>query len=181
MVDAVSNVHGAMKMACIGTFYCYTHESSVLDAWNGSAILDTKWCLASAAEQEENGYGILGIADATGYIHLLYLKGSNSSLHFSPCKQWRMNEEAALCLSLDWSDRMRASSNDARLIVSQSNGTVCTVPNLGASGTVPHGLETWRAHDFEAWIAAWDCWTDGVVAWSGTRMLKFSLILIRRR
>ncbi|KDN39386.1 hypothetical protein K437DRAFT_228024 [Tilletiaria anomala UBC 951] len=31
----------------------------------------------------------------------------------------------------------------------------------------PAGLETWKAHDNEAWIAAWDCWSHGTVAWSG--------------
>ncbi|EPQ31026.1 uncharacterized protein PFL1_01215 [Pseudozyma flocculosa PF-1] len=31
----------------------------------------------------------------------------------------------------------------------------------------PRGLETWHAHDFEAWIAAFDCWSGGQVVWSG--------------
>ncbi|KAE8257625.1 hypothetical protein A4X13_0g2226 [Tilletia indica] len=29
------------------------------------------------------------------------------------------------------------------------------------------GMEVWRAHEHEAWIAAWDCWSSGTVAWSG--------------
>ncbi|CAD6885344.1 unnamed protein product [Tilletia caries] len=29
------------------------------------------------------------------------------------------------------------------------------------------GMEVWRAHGHEAWIAAWDCWSSGRVAWSG--------------
>ena len=36
-----------------------------------------------------------------------------------------------------------------------------------AGKSQPRGLETWKAHNNEAWIAAWDCWTNGTVAWSG--------------
>lgn len=35
----------------------------------------------------------------------------------------------------------------------------------------PKGLETWKAHDFEAWIAAFDCWSDGNLIWSGECVL----------
>ncbi|KAK0562145.1 hypothetical protein OC861_005466 [Tilletia horrida] len=31
----------------------------------------------------------------------------------------------------------------------------------------PEAMQVWRAHDHEAWIAAWDCWSAGTVAWSG--------------
>ncbi len=36
-----------------------------------------------------------------------------------------------------------------------------------AGAAKPAGLETWHAHDNEAWIAAWDVWSGGSVLWSG--------------
>ncbi|PWN52042.1 WD40 repeat-like protein [Violaceomyces palustris] len=36
----------------------------------------------------------------------------------------------------------------------------------------PAGLETWKAHDYEAWIASFDCWSSGRVVWSGGDDLK---------
>lgn len=138
-----------------------------------------------------------------------------ADLHLSP--------RQALCLSLDWSDRVGGSvggyvgypdaaytSNDTSLIVSQSDGTLAYLPSLEAAldpkivllnedndeqkSTIqgdddsdevdpdiieahsarnaqwehkPRGLETWHAHDYETWIAAWDCWSGGTIAWSG--------------
>lgn len=42
----------------------------------------------------------------------------------------------------------------------------------------PKGLETWKAHDFEAWIAAFDCWSDGSVIWSGECLGPMLLTII---
>lgn len=78
-----------------------------------------------------------------------------------------MNNDEALCLSLDWSDRLQPNASDARMILSQSNGTLCMVPSLRTPGPVPQDYEVWHAHDYEAWITAWDCWSDGTIAWSG--------------
>lgn len=135
---------------------------TTLDAIEGEAILDAKWTLASST-CGAHGYGMLGIADATGYLSLYQL---GEDLALTKNAAWRMNDEKALCLSLDWSDRTKTGASDASVIVSQSNGTLATVPSLHRAE--PHGIETWHAHDYEAWIAAWDCWGDANVAWSGT-------------
>ncbi|WFD06227.1 methylated diphthine methylhydrolase [Malassezia vespertilionis] len=143
----------------------------VLAAVSGAAILDTKWCLAGSANPE-HALGLLGIADATGHITLHRLEKA-TELQFTTHDTWQMNGENALCLSLDWSDRApfeeTCTRADARLICSQSNGKLVTVPSVhaGTKNGIPLGLESWLAHEYESWIAAWDCWSNGAVVWSG--------------
>jgi diphthamide biosynthesis protein 7 len=131
-----------------------------------------------------------------------------------------MNTRRALVLSLDLSSRKpgladaQEQHGDAKLLMSQSDGSLSYLPSLsaafeeGSAGQAeetrrpdsrvaaaaesddedddadeetlaahaalnaafegrPRGLETWAAHGHEAWIAAWDCWSDGTVGWSG--------------
>ena len=49
--------------------------------------------------------------------------------------------------------------------MSQSDGNLAMVPSMDAS--TPRGMETWEAHGYEAWIAAWDAFQPGTIAWSG--------------
>lgn len=139
--------------------------ATLQDEVEGAAVLDAKWCLAQA-EEGAYGYGVLGIADATGHLALHRLDKSADRYSLAPLATWQMNDEHALCLSLDWSDRTQRGATDAKLILSQSNGTLAMVPSMHTP--TPAGQETWHAHDYEAWIAAWDCWSGGTVAWSGT-------------
>lgn len=115
------------------------------------------------------GYGILGIADATGTVNLFQLEEDENKYALNPWRSWRMNSEKALCLSLDWTNPAGNTSTplDARLIVSQSNGTLAMVPTLNHDILDEEIIDTWSAHDYEAWIAAWDCWSNGNVVWSG--------------
>lgn len=137
---------------------------------NGVCSLHSLHRCLSSSTAGPFGYGVLGVADATGYLHLFQLR-EDRDLHLSPWCKWKMNEETALCLSLDWSDRTSPTpASDTSLVVSQSNGKLATVPSLecGSAGNRPSGLETWIAHDYEAWIAAWDCYSQGSILWSGT-------------
>lgn len=122
--------------------------------------------------------GILGIADATGHLNLMKLTKEDFQFRLHHWKKWQLNEEDALCLSLDWSDRgPNETATDAKLIASQSNGTLCMVPSLNVDSPLKEGMDVWKAHDYEAWICAWDCWSDGDIAWSG--MLYFVIDMRR--
>lgn len=57
-------------------------------------------------------------------------------------------------------EELHASLNDAAVWLDAVDGNEPALP-------MPRGLETWKAHDNEAWISAWDCWSNGKVAWSG--------------
>ena len=73
-----------------------------------------------------------------------------------------VNDENALCLSLDWTSR---TTNDARMAVSQSNGTLALAPSIEK-----RVIETWDAHGYETWICAWSRWNDNIL-WSGAYLL----------
>ncbi|KAJ7181666.1 WD40-repeat-containing domain protein [Mycena crocata] len=126
------------------------------------AVLDMKWCHASAAP-------LLGIADSEG----------NISLH-----EWKENEfrleslssiacapSDVLCLSLDWSTR-RSNSGIGSLVVSLSNGSLCLLSPTEGSACGLSIVSTWHAHDYEPWIAAWDYW-DSSVIYSGAVVHPF--------
>jgi len=74
-----------------------------------------------------------------------------------------------LCLSLDWSNRRLRGTDLGSLVVSLSNGSICLLrPTDGAGLSV---VETWHAHDYEPWVAAWDYWSSDIV-YSGGDDLK---------
>lgn len=174
-----------------------------------AAVLDTKWT------RDGN---TLGVADAMGCVSLLRVgeRGkAGMDAESTSTSTLRMNAKRALCLSLDFSGRV-IHTQDQRLVVSQSDGSLAFVPSLEAarcgdeggaavawSGlrgdggedseqkdddsddaddddrdeaphatsspthATPPGLETWRAHGHEAWIAAFDPFSHGRLIWSG--------------
>ena len=46
------------------------------------------------------------------------------------------------------------------IVVSDSKGSICTCKYDGHSFIKDH---SWKGHDFEAWIAAWDYWDSNIV------------------
>lgn len=97
-------------------------------------------------------------------------------------------DDSTLCLSLDWSTRRHSTpeyvyanaahvvgdpdhvfmhDSPASLVVSLSNGEICL---LGGE-TQLEMTSRWHAHDFEPWIAAFDCWDPSTV-WTGGDDLK---------
>ncbi|PWN89581.1 WD40 repeat-like protein [Acaromyces ingoldii] len=129
-----------------------------LSSLDTAAILDMKW-LASGSR--------LSAALATSDLAFFHLnKGS-----LSPADTLKMNDVGALCLSLDWSDRRglgaEGGSGPTKGIVSQSDGSLAYIPDLEVALSSKGNIESWAAHDYEAWIAAWDCWSDGNICWSG--------------
>ncbi|KAL1951932.1 hypothetical protein VTO73DRAFT_1081 [Trametes versicolor] len=127
-----------------------------------AAVLDMKWCHRSAAAKP-----LLGIADSEGHISLHELHNDEGRLDRLQTISCASSD--TLCLSLDWSNRSAPTDGLGNLIVSLSDGSLSLLqPESGAGLTV---ADSWHAHDFEPWIAAWDYWNTNVV-YSGGDDLK---------
>ncbi|GAA5947547.1 hypothetical protein JCM10213_005155 [Rhodosporidiobolus nylandii] len=128
--------------------------------FDGPAILDMKW-----SPRPWNGKKTLAIADAKGHLQLHGLNEETNQL--SPIQTVDVTDESTLCLSLDWSTRRAATPDPASIVVSLSSGEIAT---LGGESSF-EVTSTWHAHDFEPWIAAFDCWQPSTV-WTGGDDLK---------
>ncbi|KAF8216236.1 WD40-repeat-containing domain protein, partial [Mycena galopus ATCC 62051] len=121
------------------------------------AVLDMKWCHRPLSTSP-----LLGVADSEGNISLHEWKDnelqSHSSISCAPSD--------VLCLSLDWSNRrhkcriLSISCVLGSLIVSLSNGSLCHLSPTESGLSITN---SWHAHDFEPWIAAWDYWDSSII------------------
>ncbi|KAA1471475.1 WD40 repeat-like protein [Dentipellis sp. KUC8613] len=129
------------------------------------AILDMKWCHTTQDRRP-----LLAIANAEGEV-TLHEWDKNQRL-LEQTGSIRCAPPDVLCLSLDWSNRRFPTSTMGSLVVSLSNGEVALLepnPETGLQLT-----DTWHAHDFEPWIAAWDYWDPNVI-FSGGDDLKLKI------
>ncbi|XP_052504267.1 diphthine methyltransferase [Budorcas taxicolor] len=123
-----------------------------------SAILDMKWCHVPVA-----GHPVLGVADASGSIELLRLVPSEDTWTLQPCSRLAL-ERQCLALSLDWSTGKagRASDQPLKIISSDSKGQLHLL-KISEAGPGLQAVVTWQAHQFEAWVAAFNYWQTEVV------------------
>ncbi|KAJ3074681.1 Diphthine methyltransferase [Podochytrium sp. JEL0797] len=105
-----------------------------------AAILDIKW---------NSKLRKVAVANATGTVSLFDIEEPSKSLREFTAKE--VNKDA-LCLSLDWDEN--------NLVVSQSTGDLSLL-TLAESELVE--THSWNAHQYEAWIAAFDKWNKNVV------------------
>ncbi|XP_030674172.1 diphthine methyltransferase isoform X3 [Nomascus leucogenys] len=123
-----------------------------------SAILDMKWCHIPVA-----GHALLGLADASGSIQLLRLVESEKSHVLEPLSSLAL-EEQCLALSLDWSTGKtgRARDQPLKIISSDSTGQLHLLM-VNETGPRLQKVASWQAHQFEAWIAAFNYWHTEIV------------------
>ncbi|XP_050616083.1 diphthine methyltransferase isoform X1 [Macaca thibetana thibetana] len=124
-----------------------------------SAILDMKWCHIPVA-----GHALLGLADASGSIQLLRLVESEEKSHVLEPLSSLALEEQCLALSLDWSTGKtgRARDQPLKIISSDSTGQLHLL-TVNETGPKLQKAAAWQAHQFEAWIAAFDYWHTEIV------------------
>ncbi|KAF9455998.1 WD-40 repeat-containing protein [Collybia nuda] len=121
---------------------------------NFPAIPDIKWCHRSQVASP-----LLGVADSEGGITLLEWQKNERTLKWADHVRCASTE--ILCLSLDWSNRRIPGTDPGNLIVSLSNGSLCLLrPGDGGGLTL---TESWKAHDYELWVGAWNYWDTNVV------------------
>lgn len=122
------------------------------------AILDMKWC-----QHEISGKPVLAIVNAIGQLLLYRLTTieNNMNLEFQ-CK-YEIDEKDTLALSLDWSTGKTKSENPL-ISVSDSKGKI-NILKLSDQELLLQ--ERFLAHDFEAWITAFDYWNPDTLFTGG--------------
>ncbi|XP_066941751.1 diphthine methyltransferase [Macrobrachium rosenbergii] len=123
------------------------------------AILDMKWC-----QHRLRGDPVLAVANAAGLLKLYKLRPSNQEfLQLVFWCQHEIEDENTLALSLDWSSGKDAS-DDPFITVSDSKGKINILQLKGDELTL---VQRFHAHDFEAWITAFDYWNPNIVYTGG--------------
>ncbi|OSX67573.1 hypothetical protein POSPLADRAFT_1042785 [Postia placenta MAD-698-R-SB12] len=144
-------------------------QLSLLHKTSLPAILDMKWChLASSIDPT------LAIADSEGSITLHSLR--DDELTLERVSSVACAPKDVLCLSLDWSNRRSQTTSLGSLIVSLSDGRLALLQDDGGTGLTV--TNSWSAHEYEPWIAAWNYWDTNVV-YSGGDDLKMKAWDIR--
>ncbi|CAG8558575.1 9542_t:CDS:2 [Ambispora leptoticha] len=129
-----------------------------------SAILDMKW-----SHQRIHDAGVLAVADASGLVSLFRFNEENNRLDFATNYNQKDNNGEGggetLCLSLDWSNRL-PSSAPINIIVTQNDGCA-SILSVDAQREMITKTRQWKAHDFEAWIGAFNYWSTNLVYTGG--------------
>ncbi|XP_044517135.1 diphthine methyltransferase isoform X1 [Gracilinanus agilis] len=150
----------------MGRLYLYSFNKDSTDTpvtevqrKDGAAILDMKWSPVLV-----DGHVILGLADATGCIELLKVVELEKNHYKLKSLLKKTLGKQCIALSLDWSSGQstRTTNQPLSMIGSDSKGHLhfFAVDELKTS---LRRISDWKAHDFEAWIAAFDYWQTNVV------------------
>ncbi|XP_011445594.3 diphthine methyltransferase isoform X1 [Magallana gigas] len=126
-------------------------------------VLDIKW-----SPDLVNGSPVFGLVNSVGVAELCLVTNSEEtdvgSIEVKVTKLTGVSlGEEVLGLSLDWSNRV-SKSNAPMLTTSSSDGCV-QVHQLTSGDLTP--VSSWKAHDYEAWITAFNYWDTNVVYTGG--------------
>ncbi|XP_015118269.1 diphthine methyltransferase [Diachasma alloeum] len=138
----------------------------LLQQVNVPGVLDMKW-----AHVVYEGHILLGVVNSVGYLQLWELERESGKMSLFVETKLRSVDDEYLALSLDWSTGRSAwsHSTEVKITVSDSKGFI-TVYNV-SQGKL-NVLASQLAHEFEAWITAFNYWDTNVI-YSGGDDCKF--------
>ncbi|XP_033755342.1 diphthine methyltransferase-like [Pecten maximus] len=125
-------------------------------------ILDIKWCPTPCPEGS-----LMALVNSVGQLRLYSMTDSETG---APDQKVQMTEvmtfdlgDDCLGLSLDWSNRANKGS-PTHICSSTSTGDIHT---HAVDGGDLRSLTTWKGHDFEAWITAYNYWDTNLIYTGG--------------
>lgn len=123
------------------------------------AVLDMKW----AHVKSEHDKTLLGVVNSEGFLQIYELVEEAEKVCLKFLSEISVNESSSstLALSLDWSTGSRASG-ELKISASDSEGSV-TLFKISSDGTNIERIRSWSAHNFEAWITAFDYWDTNII------------------
>ncbi|CAD6244171.1 GSCOCG00013282001-RA-CDS [Cotesia congregata] len=144
---------GQKRLGIIFLFKVESEQLKLLQKLNVPAVLDMKW-----AHKKCQGDILLGVVNSIGFLQVFKLKVDE--LEIELLTEARVCEDG-LALSLDWSTGgVQNDATDVKIAVSDSKGRVSL---FGVSLGKLECLSSQDAHEFEAWITAFDYWNTDVV------------------
>lgn len=124
-----------------------------------AAVLDQKWC-----QYPVGGKPALGVVNASGVLEIYSLDVKNGIPSLTLLVKAPLGEESDnLALSLDWSNNK--FDLQPSVMVSDSKGKM-TIFQLDVGRSLEI-TQSWKAHDYEAWICAFDSWKPSTVFTGG--------------
>lgn len=135
-----------------------------------AAVLDMKW----AHTKSDSGKILLGVVNSEGFLQIYELTHDEGTLVLKFVSEVLTNESSdpTLALSLDWSTVLRVN-DELKVSVSDSQGSV-SLFKISSSGCEIERIISWNAHNYEAWITAFDYWDTNTV-YSGKNKLHQSI------
>ncbi|XP_011295791.2 diphthine methyltransferase isoform X6 [Musca domestica] len=145
-----------------GRIYLYEFEKHTkslkeLQRIETAAILDMKWINCN-----DNELPILATATALGKVELFQLE--DPELKLIDSIHLKSDDDNILALSLDWKQGS-GENNENQILVSDSKGNISLLNRTNERNM--EILKTWHAHNFEAWICAFDRWDQNRVYTGG--------------
>jgi diphthamide biosynthesis protein 7 len=132
----------------------------LLQELDTSAILDMKWAQIKCFDCKI----LLGVVNADGFLQIYELITKEFNTCLELMSEILVNDISipTLALSLDWSigNRNNNDNKEIKITVSDSRGFI-SLFRLSESGT--EKITLWSAHEYEAWITAFDYWNTNII------------------
>ncbi|XP_044733624.1 diphthine methyltransferase [Chrysoperla carnea] len=148
----------------IGRLYLYSisidkNTLKCLQRIDTAAILDIKWC-----HNQINSKSILAAANALGQLLIFELQPTYTLKLITNFQIPNSDPgKDLLSLSIDWSTGKYENSNP-EIVVSDSTGYITILKYENEQLNLKFN---WKAHDFEAWICAFDYWNSNLIYTGG--------------
>lgn len=131
------------------------------------AVLDMKWAHVTLQNKI-----LLGVVNSLGHLQIYQLKNDNEKITLELLVQKRVGDEV-LALSLDWCTGRLMNEVSLKIVVSDSKGFVSL---FELNENELNEINSWSAHGFEAWIAAFNYWDTNII-YSGMEVNEIKIYL----